>query len=196
MATVGPYTAFNGTTANWLSAAEIYEVAPLGAYLGAVSTTVSGVGVAYAGEWLQLQVPAAIYADKLHFRLREQAPLNGIHVGSVVVAGSNDGATWSLISSHPDMPSWDGDHVLVTGATTAYTYIRLIILKMRNSGLAVVRELRIVEYERPVLQAQLAEVQTDIAAKADQTAVDGLEAALALKATQTTVDAALALKAT
>jgi hypothetical protein len=50
-----------------------------------------------------------------------------------VVAGSNDGATWSLIWSHLDMPPWEkADKVLVTGVATAYTHLRLIMLKMYN----------------------------------------------------------------
>jgi hypothetical protein len=71
-----------------------------------VSTTVSGV--AYAGEWLQLQVPAPIYVNELRMTRHTGANLDGNHVGSIVVAGSNDGVAWSLLSSHLDMPPWTG----------------------------------------------------------------------------------------
>jgi hypothetical protein len=154
-----PFNAFDRSSGPWVSAVayENLGLTVLGGYTGSTTTTVADVE--YAGEWLQLQLPTAVFADEVHL-------MHNIVVfpGSLVIAGSNNGATWSLISSHLDMPPWERDQKLVTGVTTAYTHLRLIVLKMYNKTQATIHDARIIEYERPVFQAQLAEVQTDIAA--------------------------------
>jgi hypothetical protein len=164
-ASVAAHKAFDRTAGAWLSggmdmAARYENLGPLvlGGYIGSASTTVAGV--VHAGEWLQLQLPTAVFADELHLMKGDST---GGFPGSIVVAGSNDGATWSLLSSHLDMPPWPADKQLMTGSNTAYTHIRLIVLKMYDNTQARIRDVRIIEYERPVLQAQLVEVQTDIA---------------------------------
>jgi hypothetical protein len=164
------FKAFDPLNSPWISGSgyENLGLTVLGGYIGSTTTTVADV--VYAGEWLQLQLPTAVFADELHL-LRN----NVVFPGSIVVAGSIDGVTWSLISSHLDMPPWEADKKLVTGVTTAYTHLRLIVLKMYNITQATIYDVRIIEYERPVLQGQLAEMQTDITAlqtsKAEQSAV-------------------------
>jgi hypothetical protein len=114
--TVGPYRLFDGGLGGWLGGQDTYAVGTPGAYLGAVSTTVSGV--AYTGEWVQLQLPTAVRADELHLTYTQAEA----QVGSGIIAGSNDGTTWMLISTHLNMPlSTTTPHVLVTGALQSYT---------------------------------------------------------------------------
>jgi hypothetical protein len=148
--------AFDRLSGPWISAVgyENLGLTVLGNYTGSTTTTVAGVE--YAGEWLQLQLPTAVFADEV--RLMHNIV---VFPESLVIAGSNDGATWSLISSHLDMPPWERDKKLVTGATTPYTHLRLIVLKMYNKTQAMIHDACIIEYDRPVLQAQLA---TELAA--------------------------------
>jgi hypothetical protein len=75
-------------------------------YQGTASTTVSGV--VYNGEWLQMLMPLPVYADKVIVKSAstgfDQNNGNSEIIASAVLAGSNDGVQWSLISEHLDLP--------------------------------------------------------------------------------------------
>jgi hypothetical protein len=105
-ASVAPHRAFDRATGAWLSGGA--DMAPryedpgplvLREYIGSATTTVADV--VHEGKWLQQQLLTAVFADELHFMLGDGVAFPG----SIVVAGSNDGATWSLLSSHLDMPA-------------------------------------------------------------------------------------------
>ena len=124
-----PFYAFDKNWVNvvdgtaWISALTYTN----GAYTGAVTTTVSGSSV--AGEWLQIQLPVAIVitAHSLapRFTFSHRLPI------SYVLAGSNDGATWTTVDSRTGISSGGyADNTLTPFAVTppaiAYSYYRLI----------------------------------------------------------------------
>lgn len=93
-----PWNAFDGSFANrWSSSNSLY-LTGTGAYLGTQSTLVSGV--AQPGEWLQIQLPESIVPS--YFTLVEQ---NNINASSVVIAGSNDGVTWTTLYDAANRPN-------------------------------------------------------------------------------------------
>jgi hypothetical protein len=152
---VEPFNAFSAVANSWqtgpVNDSDLYETAAVGSlrnYLGSVSTTVSGV--AYNGEWIQLQMPLEVYADKLVItKTRVSEGTDHRQVGSVVVAGSNDGAVWSLISEHIDLPySTQSNLELVTSSTAKYSYVRLIVMKMYDYPQVIVRQIRILQASR------------------------------------------------
>jgi hypothetical protein len=140
-------------TDQWMSALFRYVQADPGNYTGDVLMTVSGF--AYAGEWLQLQLPSAIYADEVHITTvrPEEAGL-----GRVVLAGSNDGVTWSLLSAHIDPPApAPGFTVRILaspGLTAKYTHVRIIALQMYDLVGFAVSEMKIFQYDRPIPSLQ------------------------------------------
>lgn len=95
-----------------------------GAYIGGVSTTVSGVS--YSGEWLQIQLPRAIrlFSYTLSCRpgyVSSQSP------NTWVIAGSNDGTTWTLLDSETNVSTWDSLRLSFNVNNSAtYTYFRII----------------------------------------------------------------------
>jgi hypothetical protein len=134
-------------------------------YQGAASTTVSGV--VYNGEWVQLLTPVPVYADKVVVSMLSAGPNGESQIfGSAVLAGSNDGVQWSLISEHLDLPpdvQYLHKRELTTGATVPYTHIRLIILTMMNSSSVAIRKVQILQSNRAIdMSADVAKVKNVI----------------------------------
>lgn len=97
---------------------------PTGAYLGTVSTTVSGVS--QSGEWVQMQLPNPIvlYSFSLNFWW----PNGNYRMKSFLLAGSNDNTTWTNIYDNTNGSFTYGiaQTFVVTGSSVAYKYFRLI----------------------------------------------------------------------
>lgn len=95
-----------------------------GAYIGGVSTTVSGIS--YSGEWLQIQLPRAIKLFNYVISCRpgyvsSQSP------NTWVIAGSNDGTTWTLLDTETNVSTWDSLRLTFNVNNSAtYTYFRII----------------------------------------------------------------------
>jgi len=123
-----------------------------GIHTGTSTTTVSGVTT--GGVWVQLQSGSPfLLQDYTHYVAYNQTarwPL------SWRVAGSNDGNTWTLLSSRDDVTttsySTTGSGTstqryyttTVTGNTTYYTYYRFIITKVgSNSGTTALTQLNL-----------------------------------------------------
>jgi hypothetical protein len=106
----------NGTSATYLGSG--------GAYTGSVSTTVSGV--ARSGEWNQIEFPQAITVKS--YRLVGHPNYLGRCPKAFVVAGSNDGSTWTLVDQRSNIGPWANAGFTYTVSTpTAYKYYRLIV---------------------------------------------------------------------
>jgi len=96
-----------------------------GVYTGTTSTTVSGSAV--AGEWLQIQLPGALAITS-----HALAPRNGIGdrlPTSYVLAGSNDGVTWTSVDARTGISGYMSNiftTFTISSNTTAYAYYRLI----------------------------------------------------------------------
>lgn len=113
----------NASATMYHSAWSLYN-STTGAYIGGVSTTVSGVS--YSGEWLQIQLPRAIRLFNYVISCRPgytttQSP------NTWIVAGSNDGTTWTLLDSETNISTWDSLRLnFNVNNSGAYTYFRMI----------------------------------------------------------------------
>jgi len=100
-----------------------------GLYTGSVTTVVSGT--TYSGEWVQLQLPYAIYITS-YYRLAAYLPSTRNET-SHVFAGSNDGTTWTLLNSASEQ-QYTSSTTINLNVTTAYSYYRLIALAVNTNG--------------------------------------------------------------
>ena len=90
-----------------------------GVYTGSSSTTVSGT--AYSGGWVQIQLPYAIYPTGY----RRRSGYTGRNETSHVLAGSNDGSTWTLLNADTDLV-YTTERTIKLNITSSYSYFRLI----------------------------------------------------------------------
>ena len=95
-----------------------------GAYSGSTSTTVGGTAV--NGEWYQLQLPYAIVLQSYVIGAVDKS----YSADSWVIAGSNDGSTWTLVDSKAAgsgsaLTSFGNTTFTVSG-TDSFVYYRLI----------------------------------------------------------------------
>ena len=89
-----------------------------GVFTGSTSTTVSGS--AYLGAWVQLQLPYAIYPTG-YYRLMNSSRNEISHV----LAGSNNGTTWTLLNSTTE-PAYTTSSFINLNVSASYSYFRLI----------------------------------------------------------------------
>jgi len=106
------------------------------------TSTVDTIGNAYAGEWLQIQLPVSVLLTKYQLNpgnagLTTQVPAKWW------VLGSRDGINWTLIHS---VTGWSGFATMTystfqLGATQAYNYYRLVVNQLIGAGtIAVVAQ--------------------------------------------------------
>jgi hypothetical protein len=107
---------------NWTNASQLYNPN----YTGAVTTTVSGVS--YSGEWVQLQLPNQIILTSYFlYHANDRRPVD------FVVAGSNNGTTWTLLDSETGANVSSGQ-AFSTSNLGKYSYFRLIVTKNALTG--------------------------------------------------------------
>jgi len=116
-----------------------------GQYTGSTTTSVAGYGTA-SGEWCQLQLPYAIFLKSFSMQCRTDFSPNNYLCrmpNAMVVAGSNDGTTFSLLSSIGNV-TWSNANtanVLFDVSSHApYSYIRFIVQSCGNSDQTATRE--------------------------------------------------------
>jgi hypothetical protein len=114
----------NLATTVWLSSGTAYQ--PSSGYTGSVSTTVSGT--AYKGEWIQIQLPSSIILSSFSFWYNSTA--SQYAPTKWVLAGSNDGTTWTVVQFQLTPLAFTSNNQLVsTGFSgVAYSYYKFIIL--------------------------------------------------------------------
>jgi hypothetical protein len=111
------------STFGWVSASGTYN-STSGVYLGNVTTTVSGT--AFAGEWIQIQMPTAIMVA--FFKLINNAEFQG-GPRLWVLAGSNDGSTWSTVKRQSVVVDLLDNIVSPVNSAVAYNYFRFIVIQ-------------------------------------------------------------------
>jgi hypothetical protein len=112
-----------------------------GSYTGAVSTTVSGTS--YSGDWFQLQTPRplSLYSFSIYPR-QDSGLFNSRSPKNFVIAGSNDGSTWSLLHTATGVNDWwsGGNKYFVCNGggnlASKYSYFRFITTAV-NGGNSV-----------------------------------------------------------
>ena len=127
--TTPAWQAFDKNTATQWTSAQTYT-GTTGLYVGTVSTLVNGAP--YAGEWIQIQLPASSSLFTFSLSVTSgslyQAPL------SWQIAGSNDGSTWSTVYAVVDIPfSAPGTFSYAPQYPSVYSYYRLIV-NVRNQN--------------------------------------------------------------
>jgi hypothetical protein len=101
------------------------------------TTTVSGTS--YAGEWLQLQAPNALQLTSFSIYPRQDSSLwSSRSPKNFVIAGSNDGTTWSLLHTATGVNDWSSadKYFVCNGPNVAnkYNYFRLIVTAVNGGG--------------------------------------------------------------
>ena len=119
----GIYQQYTTSAASYSTSTGLYNVPP-----GTASTIVSGT--TYNGEWVQLQLPYAIYLTG-YYRLSNSGGTR--NETSHILAGSNNGTTWILLNSASD-PAFTTSTTINLNVTTAYSYYRLIALAVNTNG--------------------------------------------------------------
>ena len=121
-----PWQVFNSSTYRFQSARSDYSLTD-GNYTGTVNQT-NVDGNLVGGEWIQLQLPNKISLNR--FTVALDLSTHGGRMGkSYTLAGSNDGSTWTTVSTHTQSygNGADGsDFNHDVESTTMYTYYRLI----------------------------------------------------------------------
>jgi hypothetical protein len=144
-----PYNAFNNVftgsdpTHTWNSQSSAYNTSSDGEYNGSdnFSTTISGT--AYAGEWIQIELPRKVVASAL--KLGSYGSNSGRSPRAGAFAGSNDGSTWDLLKAYGGETSWTQgtlkSFVPSNNTTTAYKYFRFVIthVQVTNDGLTALQ---------------------------------------------------------
>ena len=144
-----PYNAFNNVftgsdpTHTWNSKASAYHTSSDGEYNGSdnFSTTISGT--AYAGEWIQIELPRKVVASAL--KLGSYGSNSGRSPRAGAFAGSNDGSTWDLLKTYGGETSWTQGTLKSfapnNNTTTAYKYFRFVITHVQatNDGLTALQ---------------------------------------------------------
>ena len=123
--------AFDRTARTWGSGAT-YNGAT-GAYTGSVSTT-DAFGSAYAGEWLQVQVPVAVTLSSYGIQSQGGSGVNAPRI--FWVFGSKDGASWRPVSSQNAQTSWTSSTVSAYSVSTseAFRYYRIVVNAIQSSN--------------------------------------------------------------
>lgn len=143
------YNAFNNVftgsdpTHTWNSKASAYHTSSDGEYNGSdnFSTTISGT--AYAGEWIQIELPRKVVASAL--KLGSYGSNSGRSPRVGAFAGSNDGSTWDLLKTYSGETSWTQGTLKSfapsNNTTTAYKYFRFVITRVQatNDGLTALQ---------------------------------------------------------
>jgi len=118
----GIYQQYTTSTASYSTSTGLYVP-------GAATTTVSGT--VYNGEWVQIQLPYAIYLTAYYRLAAYTASVR--NETSHVLAGSNNGTTWTLLNSVSE-PQYLSSTTINLNVTTAYSYYRLIALAVNTNG--------------------------------------------------------------
>jgi hypothetical protein len=130
-----PAWAAFGSANSWStlnSAGYLYSTTTPFAYVGALSTTTDVSAVTYAGEWLQLQVPAAIVLTA--FTISGTSGQTTRAPASFTVLGSRNGASWVPITQHSDVAFSAGIQLFAVTTAQAYTYFRLVVTNLTGNG--------------------------------------------------------------
>jgi len=113
-----------GTADEWTTATASY--AADGSYTGGYVTTVDGV--AYAGEWVQLEMSNAHSFSSFGVQAHKSVPSRSPQ--SFLLAASGDGLTWHTVDSRTGLGGWSASTVkwFFGGSVVTAKYLRFIVL--------------------------------------------------------------------
>jgi len=113
------------------AAGYLYSTTTPFAYAGSTTTTDVSAN-AYAGEWLQLQLPSAIVATA--FTLSGTSGQTTRAPASFAVLGSRDGASWVPVAQQSGVAFSAGTQLFAVTTAQAYSYFRLVVTNLTGNG--------------------------------------------------------------
>lgn len=120
----------------------------LGDYVFSPPFTTVVSGVSYTGEWLQIQFSFSFVLTKYQLYTWESDMTRAPKL--FVIAGSNDGITWSLVDYENNITGWTtAGKIFYANNTTPYKYYRLVVNKNNGGGRLSVGEWLLYEYIAP-----------------------------------------------
>jgi hypothetical protein len=132
------FHAFNTSNLSYWHGSNTYS-STNGAYLGSTFTTSLADASTTAGEWLQVQMPTAMFGIASYTIEPRQDGLLYLYrsPNTFKVLGSNDGTAWYLVDSRSGINDWTAaakTFVLPMPTTTPYSYYRIVISTIGNTG--------------------------------------------------------------
>ena len=124
-----PYLAFDKTTTTYWQGAVTYNSSSPYGYTGSLST-VDMYGTAYAGDWLQIQMPVCIVLSS--FFVSGYIPGAGYAPGTFVILGSKDGFNWQCINQQTGNTANTNTFNVVT--SSAFNYYRIVVQNLAGAG--------------------------------------------------------------
>jgi hypothetical protein len=127
----------SGTTA-WITSTASYNTTSPGTYIGSsVNTTISGTQ--YNGEWLQIQIPNTLSIRSFIIYPQNTSNFYGRAPSTFVLAGSNDGSTWTGLHITASPIIWTSNNPIAftcnQNNSNSYNYFRLVITAISNGSL-------------------------------------------------------------
>ena len=129
-----PYNSLNLTSTYWDSGNSTYSS---GSYVGSVSTSNIVGSSAINGEWIQIKLPYLLLLKNISFLSRQDGSYIVRLPVSMVILGSNDGNIWNILYSQTSRPYTFASYtnvINISGVTTAYSYLRLIIRSIESDA--------------------------------------------------------------
>lgn len=100
-------------------------------------------GDTYGGEWIQIQMPLAVRISQVYMGTRVNDTLFLRAPRQFIIAGSNNGFTWSSVFIENNRPTWGANvpYVMSLPGTTAYSYYRINVLATCGAVLTNIGEI-------------------------------------------------------
>jgi hypothetical protein len=120
---------FDKSTSGYSSGFNTYVSGAQGGYF----TTSDINGTVYQGDWVQIQMPTSIVLSNYS--------IAGVSTGYLPnkfwILGSRDGTNWNLVDSRTGVTNWPSSAGYLnfnTSASAAFTYFRIVMFSVQNSG--------------------------------------------------------------
>jgi hypothetical protein len=120
---------FDKSTSGYSSGFNTYVSGAQGGYF----TTSDINGTVYQGDWVQIQMPTSIVLSNYS--------IAGVSTGYLPnkfwILGSRDGTNWNLVDSRTGVTNWPSSAGYLnfnTSASAAFTYFRIAMFSVQNSG--------------------------------------------------------------
>lgn len=127
------WQAFNkDTTTQWGGQSGQYGASTPFAYAGSFKT-LSTAGTAYSGDWLQIQLPAAVILStyQIYYNTTFSQP------GTFYILGAPDGLNWTLVDTQTQAQPGSAGYITFTPSsapTAAYPFYRMVISNVTNGN--------------------------------------------------------------
>jgi hypothetical protein len=126
------WAAFDKSSSSLWAAGNVTYTGPGGTYVGSI-TTVDTLGVAYAGEWIQVQTPMSIILST--YTLLNYSGDSAKGPSKWWILGSRDGLNWTLVDSRTSVAYSSSLLTFTPSSTQAYSFYRFVISQTTGGNL-------------------------------------------------------------